>query len=393
MWNCNIKVNPRSLLPAALIGCAAIACAQDAETGITIPSTITGAFMKSDDPYFTYHAAVYPALRLNDQWYAYAAVDVYSTPFFYYPEYEYREWAHVGLEQAYVARTWKGETSGWVVKAGKLSAAFGAPQRQYDDMQNALLDQPLSFTSALPLYSTLSACGGGRALCFNFTPDYYGAAPVTLYGLWGSEVAGWWKRLDGRIQLANSSPANPQSLVSADQHAQWTAGGGYTVMPGFRIGASGFRGNWLNGISGAAGDGISTSAPPATGVGADAEWARGRWKVKAEWQRLEFPYPTAFQTPVPTASFTWVEAKFIINPRLYAAARVGYQRLSGFGDASIYAPSLARYEAAVGFRPNRFQVVKAGYEWYQLGNTSADVDNVLGVQLVTTLPAFARAFR
>ncbi len=78
---------PFRVLVAALMGFASAAFAQEAETGITVPSTITGGFMKSDDAYFGYHGAVYPALRLNDHWYAYAAVDIYSTPFFYYPEY------------------------------------------------------------------------------------------------------------------------------------------------------------------------------------------------------------------------------------------------------------------------------------------------------------------
>jgi hypothetical protein len=394
MWNCNIKLNRRSLLAAALMGLGALACAQEAQTGITVPATITGGFMKSDDAYFGYHAAVYPALRLDDHWFVYAAVDLYSTPFFYYPEYNGREWAHAGLEQAYVARTWKNETSGWVVKAGKLSSAFGGPQRQYDDMQNALLDQPLSFTSALPLYPSLNVCSwGGRALCFDYTSAYYAYAPVTLYGLWGGEAAGWWKRLDGRVQLANSSPENPLPLSSGDQHAQWSAGGGYTVAPGFRIGVSGFRGSWLNAIPGANEAGISTWAPPATGLGADAEWARGRWKVRSEWQRLTFPYPAAYQTAVPAAAFAWTETRLIITPRLYAAVRVGYQRASGFGAASLYAPNLARYEVAMGFRPNRCQLVKAGYEWNQLGSSAVEMDNVLGVQLVTALPAFTRALR
>jgi hypothetical protein len=384
----------RNLLTLAFLAVAASAAfAQEAETGISIPSTITGAFEKSDDPYFGYHAAIYPSLRLDDHWYAYAAVDIYSTPFFYYPEYDDREWAQVGLEQGYVARASQGETSGWVVKAGKLSTAFGAPQRQYDDMQNPLLDQPLSFTSALPLYPALSACPGVRALCFNYSSDYYGLSPVTLYGLWGGEISGWWKRLDGRVQIANSSPANPQSLVSADQHAQWTEGGGFIVSQGLRIGVSGFRGSWLNGVPGAAAAGVSTSGPPATGLGADAEWAQGRLKVKAEWQRLTFPYPGSFQTSVPVATFSWVEAKLILTPRLYAAARVGYQRMSGFGQAAEYAPNLARYEAAIGFRPNRYQLVKFGYEWYQVGDTEAEVDNVLGVQLVTALPALTKALR
>jgi hypothetical protein len=186
---------------------------------------------------------------------------------------------------------------------------------------------------------------------------------------------------------------NPQPLTSGDQHAQWSAGGGYTISPGFRVGVSGFRGRWLNGIDGAAGTGINTWQPPATGVGADAEWARGRWKMKAEWQRLTFNYPAAFQTAIPTATFAWTEAKVILTPRLYAAARVGCQDVNGFATASIFAPNVARYEGAIGFRPDRFQLMKVGYEWNRLGQTSAEMDSVFGVQLVTALPAFSRAFR
>jgi len=376
--------NRRSLL-WVFIATVPLAFAQDAETGITVPTTLSGAFMKSDDPYFSYHAAAYPALRLDDHWYVYSAVDFYSTPFFYYPEYnDSREWAEVQLDQLFVARTWKGETSGWVVKAGKLQTAFGAPQRAYDDMQNPLLDQPLSLTSPLPLYTALSACPTG--LCFNYNPDYNPWAPITLYGVWGAEFSGWWKQFDARLQLTNSSVANPLPLTSGNQHAQWTAGAGVAVAPGWRVGVSGFRGAWLDG-------GIASAAPPATGLGVDTEWARGRWKVRAEWQRLEFPYPAAFQTVVPTASFADAETKLIISPRWYAAVRIGYQRASGWGSASDYAPNLARYEAAVGFRPNRFQLIKVGYEWNRPGQRDAEIDNVLGVELVTSLPVFTRALR
>jgi hypothetical protein len=128
-------------------------------------------------------------------------------------------------------------------------------------------------------------------------------------------------------------------------------------------------------------------------LAADAEWARGRWRLKAEWQRLTFPYPAAYQTMVPAATFAWTETKVIVTPRLYAAVRVGYQHVNGFGSASVYAPNLARYEGAIGFRPDRYQLVKVGYEWNQLGSTLAEVDNVIGVQLVTALPAFTRALR
>ncbi len=155
----------------------------------------------------------------------------------------------MGLEQAYVARTWKNETSGWVVKAGKLSSAFGAPRREYDDMQNPLLDQPLSFISPLPLYPTLNVCPGAARCAFTIAFHTITFAPMTLYGVWGGEVAGWWKHLDGRAQVSNSSPMNPQPLASGDQHAQWALARDTPIDPAFRVGVSGFRGRWLNGIT------------------------------------------------------------------------------------------------------------------------------------------------
>jgi len=38
-------------------------------------------------------------------------------------------------------------------------------------------------------------------------------------------------------------------------------------------------------------------------------------------------------------------------------------------------------------------LIKAGYEWNRPGQTAAEIDNVLGLELVTSLPAFNRALR
>ena len=49
-----------------------------------------------------------------------------------------------------------------------------------------------------------------------------------------------------RVQVTNSSPANPQSLRSRSQSAQVTAGAGYSLHGGLHIGVSGFRGPYLD---------------------------------------------------------------------------------------------------------------------------------------------------
>jgi hypothetical protein len=38
------------------------------------------------------------------------------------------------------------------------------------------------------------------------------------------------------------------------------------------------------------------------------------------------------------------------------------------------------YEAAVGFRPDRFQLLKVGYEWVKTPNGPRTHDNVFGIR-------------
>jgi hypothetical protein len=56
------------------------------------------------------------------------------------------------------------------------------------------------------------------------------------------------------------------------------------------------------------------------------------------------------------AHYGYGEAKMILTPRLYAAARFGYRRQD-------LRPSRNSTELTVGIRPNRFQLVKIGYLW------------------------------
>ena len=51
------------------------------------------------------------------------------------------------------------------------------------------------------------------------------------------------------------------------------------------------------------------------------------------------------------------------------------------------------YEFAVGFRPNRWQLLKVGYEWLRGEEISGTRDNVFGIQLVTSIQALSKAIR
>jgi hypothetical protein len=380
-----------NLLLLAGMSCSKLA-AQEAQAGVVVPLTITGGMLDTgraqlEEPSagsFTagFRVLATPQVKLGSHWYIYSAVQAYSTPFFYQDAYSAEHHVKADVLQGFVgyAHSWGGASVG--LKAGKLSSAFGAFPVRYDDAVNPLLDQPLPYT-----YLALRSGGA----------DNYGLTPVTLYGLWGAEIDLSWRRLDVRFQLTNSSPYNPRSPFESGQHAQWTAGSGYTIRQGLRVGMSAFRGPWLdNTFKPFLPQGSNFADFPATGLGVDAQWARGPWSAGGEWQRFVFGFPR-FTIP-PAMTFGYVELKRIISPRWYAALRLNYQTdnhpvVGNVRSATTFFPDRHAYECAVGFRPDRIQLLKVGYEWMKVEGRPGSHDNVFGVQFVTSIDVLSKAFK
>ncbi|MBZ5595539.1 MAG: hypothetical protein LAP39_25115 [Acidobacteriia bacterium] len=309
--------------------------------------------------------------------------------------------------QAFLGYTQTHGTTSVMIKAGKLASAFGSFPLHYDDADNPLLDQPLPYSAYLSLHANQLPCGvDDLSQEYTGSLNYHcggassageGLMPVTLYGLPGVEVDLSTHKIDARFQLTNSSPVNPQSLWSASQGAQWTAGAGYTLVQGFRVGGSAFRGPFLeHSVAAFLPSGRSVRDFPATGAGLDAQWARGRWSTSGEWQWFRFAYPNFRRQP--TTSFAYAEAKAVLNARTYLAVRAGYQQNSRVADLhevsdESYAQNVQSYEFAVGVRPNRWQLLKVGYEWLRGEDISGTRDNVFGIQLVTSIQALSKALR
>ena len=177
---------------------------------------------------------------------------------------------------------------------------------------------------------------------------------------------------------------------------QWTAGAGYTIRQGFRIGISGFRGPFLESdVRELLDPGTNERDYPAVGIGTDVQWGRGRWSAIAEWQRVEFNYP-GFEKP-PAVSSAFLELKATLNPRFYTAFRGGYESHgrveddSG-DDADHFLPNRQAWEVALGYRVNHFQTIKVGYEWMRTSGVAGTRDNVFGIQFVTSVRALSKAF-
>jgi len=90
--------------------------------------------------------------------------------------------------------------------------------------------------------------------------------------------------------------------------------------------------------------------------------------------------------------------KRVITPRFYTAFRGNYQANNSPEDstarnAATFLPNNQAYEIAVGFRPDRFQIIKVGYEWLRMEGVPGTHDNVFGVQLVTSINSLSKALK
>src|SRR5262249_8107174 len=121
--------------------------------------------------------------------------------------------------QTFLGYTFKYDAASVVIKAGRLSSAFGSFPLRYDDAENPLLDQPLSYITTLTLRADQIPCGTNDLLhqfygsvaegCGGASGRASGLVPVTLYGLPGVEADVAAGRIDARFQLTSESPASP----------------------------------------------------------------------------------------------------------------------------------------------------------------------------------------
>jgi hypothetical protein len=392
--------------------------AQEATSSFEIPVTLAGGSMytqrlQSKDPNqapysFGFRAVMSPTLRLGPHWFFYSALQVNSTPYFYYDAYSAGQRSvDFHALQAYVGYSTTVKKASLLIKAGQLSSAFGSFPLQYDDAKNPLIDQPIGYSMRVPLLPDQLPCGVNDLLSQYYGDVWYrcggpdksesGLLPATLYGLIGLEAELSMGRTDARLQITNSSPANPQGLTSHSQSPQWSAGGGYTIRTGLRIGVSGFRGPYLDrALEPLFPRGKTVRDFPATGVGGDVQWSRGRWSLNGELQRFQFDSPN-FQV-APAVNVAYADVKSILSTRTFVAVRAGLETYSKVRDvlgvsATHWADSHQVYEFAFGFRPNRHQLIKTGYEWVRGGDVYGTHNNVVGIQLVTTFTALPLVLR
>jgi len=334
--------------------------AQEASAGLDLRATLTAQAAASNEltekprsgaPMAVgSRSVVYPTVKFSDNWFITGALQLTTRPYFY-EEFSTPGYGAKGtVLQSTLNYSRVFHNGSVLVRGGEMSTAFGSFLLRYDDADNALVDLPIEY-------------------------GYY-YAPVSILGVAGAQIDATRGKVDARLQFANSSPTNPRSIFARDQYGNWAGGAGYTIRQGFRIGVSGYRGPYLSRdyqyfFLGEA----NPNTSPASAVGIDVNWAHGHTSVQGEVQKFVMPY-TAIPTFRETAGYG--ELKQVLSPRWYIAVRNGYATNSASGNQQTL-------ETATGFRPNRLQLIKVGYEYEHYGTGTDHNENTLAIQLVTTL--------
>jgi len=347
-------------------GWGARAMAQEAGSGVELSGTVSVEAVDSHqlnqaprdgtDVAGGFRAVFYPVWKISEHWAVSGAVQVYSRPYFYDQFSTQGYGVKSDILQANLSYSQVFQGGSVVIRAGELSSAFGSFLLRYDDAVNPLIDRPLTYGYYYEGVSTLSLAGA--------------EADVTL------------GKLDGRVQLVNSSAFNRRSIFDRDQYGNWAGGAGYTIRQGFRVGASMYRGPYLDRqypyyFPGEA----PPNQLPATAVGVDGSFGHGPWNLYGEWQRFQMDYHVI---PNFIEQAGYVEARRTLRPRWYIAGRAGYLRPSEGSPHQVY-------EIAAGYRPNRFELVKVGYEVKQGPAIRGSLGNTLAIQFVTTFGPLSAA--
>ena len=387
------------------------------ESGVSMPITVSGGAMYTDRLQFAnpsnspatagFRAVLYPTVKLGSHWFGYAAVQLRESPYFYYDAFFPNHQYDTTIMQAFIGYSIRKGNTAVVIKAGELSSAFGAFPLRYDDTDNPLLDQPLSYITEIPLRADQLPCGTadlthqsygyvGNA-CGGAAGAGAGLTPVTLYSIPGAQVDISTGPFDGRFQVTSGSPANPRDISQAGQYLQWAAGGGYTIRQGFRVGVSGFRGPYLDqNVAPLLPLGSTLRSFPASAISIDGQWARGRVSVNGEWQKFWFDSPNFATAPGFTSGYG--EVKTVITPHLFVAGRAGWLKPGSVKDdsgitSSQFASTLQAYELAAGYWLGRNELLKGSYEWMHIEGVSGTKTNVLGMQFVVRFNSLGWTFR
>ncbi len=264
------------------------------------------------------------------------------------------------------------------VQIGRIPPVFGAFARRSYASDNPLIGYPLAYQYLTSLRADAVPSGAdellqmrGRGWLASYSIGDRAAAPgVPLVSAFrwdtGVEASAATDRVEGAMAVTLGTLANP---VLPDDNGGRQIAGRVAVhpVPGLVLGASAARGAFVS--RAAARLATGQAAPGAfdqTAWGADAEYARGHYLVRAETVYSRWSLPpaqpgrAALADPL-GALAVWVEGRYKIAPGLYVAGRadhLGFSQITGSQQTREWDAPVTRVEAGAGYTVQRNLLLK-----------------------------------
>ena len=267
------------------------------------------------------------------------------------------------------------------IQAGRIPPVFGAFGRRSYSSDRSMIGYPLAYQyltslrpDAVPATADDLLAMRGRGWLSNFpigSQQPAAGVPLVSAFRWDTGVQAHWSGTlaDAAFSVTTGTLSRPRLRDDNDSKQM---SGRLAVKPvaGLVAGVSGAHGGW-----------VSRSVPLPTGVsrgrlaqtvfGADAEYSRDYWLVRGEliWSRWRLP----FVTPPPEGSTVearglWIEGRYRLTPRWYAAARLDrldFSKITGTLFSVVPTPweaPVTRYEAGGGYYFMRNLVLRAAVQ-------------------------------
>ena len=265
------------------------------------------------------------------------------------------------------------------LSAGVMQSPFAHTGRQGYGRDNLLIGLPLVYQYPSSLRVPAGDGGGGAYGGYGVASDH-GAATSGGDGSYGYgarglpviDPRGWnagvrldagGERAGAAVALTRGTLSNP---FSRGESAGWEVSGRATAQPvaGLVLGASLARGQYVTASEG-------REALRETAIGADGEYSRGYWLVRAEvvHSRREAP-PDADAVPgigePLNVTGLDVEGRYRLLPGVYLAARVGhlwFAPVPSSGGSAGWDDNVGRFEGGLGWSLSRPILVKLSYQY------------------------------
>ncbi len=274
-------------------------------------------------------------------------------------------------------RPWAGKALD--LQAGIVPPVFGAYARRRYGGENPLPGLPLAYQypttlreDAVPASAEelISKRGRGWRVGYSVgSPDVGPGVPLVNAEVWdtGVQVRIGRRPVSLAVSLTQGTLSYPLVRDNNDGK-QLAARLGWTPGPQVTVGVSAARGEFLareltHILPPEAGTGFDQSA-----LGADLEYARGYWILRAEvlWSRWDLPplEETRIETPQDSLG-AYVEARYKLRPGLYLAGRVGhlsFSELAGRAGRGTWDADVTRVEVGGGYALHRQVLLKAAWQ-------------------------------